>query len=55
VYKLWEDLGEAREMAIDAIQGYIESMRKNEEPVPSDEENFVSLISLPANVKIRHA
>jgi len=50
-----KDLGEAREMAIDAIQGYIESMRKNEEPVPSDEENFVSLISLPANVKIRHA
>ncbi|MFH1169993.1 MAG: type II toxin-antitoxin system HicB family antitoxin [Candidatus Vogelbacteria bacterium] len=50
-----KDLSEAREMAVDAIHGYVESMRKHEEPVPSDQENFVSLISFPANVKVRHA
>lgn len=49
------DLSEAKEMIKDAIQGYVESMRKHDEPIPSDEENFVSLVSLPANVKVRHA
>ena len=50
-----KDLGEAREMAIDAINGYVESMRKHEEPVPSDQENFVSLISITPNVRVSHA
>jgi len=50
-----KDLGEAKEMVVDAIQGYIESMRKHEESVPSDQENFVSLISLSAKAGVGHA
>jgi predicted RNase H-like HicB family nuclease len=31
-----ETLEEAREMAADAIRGYVESLEKNGEPVPTD-------------------
>ncbi|HEU4597536.1 MAG TPA: type II toxin-antitoxin system HicB family antitoxin [Pyrinomonadaceae bacterium] len=31
-----DTLEEAREMAADAIRGYIESLQKNGEPIPSD-------------------
>lgn len=50
-----KDLDEARAMITEAIGGYIESLRKHEEPVPSDEDNFVGNVSLPAVLKIRHA
>lgn len=39
-------LKEARRMAADAIEGYIASLRKHGEPVPSDEETFISLVRL---------
>lgn len=40
------DLKEAKKMAIDAIQGYIASLKKHREPVPSDEENFFSYVEI---------
>ena len=41
------DLKEAKKMAIDAIYGYIVSIKKHKESIPSDEESFISLIRLP--------
>lgn len=43
------DLKEAKEMATDAICGYIFSLEKHKEKIPSDEETFISLIRLPEN------
>ncbi|MFA5187867.1 MAG: type II toxin-antitoxin system HicB family antitoxin [Patescibacteria group bacterium] len=42
-----KDLKEAKKMAIDAIYGYIESVKKHKEEIQSDEESFISLIRLP--------
>ncbi|MGH7869289.1 MAG: type II toxin-antitoxin system HicB family antitoxin [Candidatus Dormibacteraceae bacterium] len=39
-------LAEAREMARDAISGYIESLRKHKEPVPTDSETLVTSLDL---------
>jgi predicted RNase H-like HicB family nuclease len=50
-----KDLNEAKEMIIDAMKGYIASLKKHGEPVPSDTENFVSLISLPISPDLKHA
>ena len=47
-----KDLSEAKDMIIDAIKGYIISLQKHKEPIPSDNENYVSLISVPMNVTI---
>lgn len=35
-------LKEAREMAKDAISGYIASLRKHDEPIPTDDETLVA-------------
>ena len=35
-------LTEARKMAKDAISGYIESLKKHGEPIPTDEETLVA-------------
>lgn len=42
-----KDLKEAKKMVMDAIKGYIVSLKKNKEAVPSDDESFVSLVSIP--------
>ncbi len=39
-------LTEARKMAKDAISGYIESLKKHGEPVPTDDETFVTSLDL---------
>ncbi len=39
-------LDEVREMAKDAIAGYIESLRKHREPIPSDEETLMTSLDL---------
>jgi predicted RNase H-like HicB family nuclease len=39
-------LAEAREMAKDAVCGYIESLRKHREPVPTDSETLVTTLDL---------
>ena len=41
------NLKEARQMAVDAICGYIASLKKHKEPIPSDEETFIGSIRLP--------
>jgi len=38
------DLNEAKKMAIDAIRGYLSSVKKHKEPIFSDEGSFISLI-----------
>lgn len=45
------DLDEAREMAADAIDGYIASLKTDREPIPSDQETFISSISVPLPLK----
>ncbi len=47
-----KDLAEAKEMIADAIEGYIASLRKHDEPVPSDEENFSGLISVTPHMTV---
>ena len=41
-----KDLKEARRMAKDAISGYLASLRKHGESIPSDNENFMASIDL---------
>jgi len=40
------NLNEAKKMAVDAIRGYIASLRKHKEIVPNDEENYFSSIEI---------
>jgi antitoxin HicB len=39
-------LAEARKMAKDAIVGYIASLRKHKEPIPTDDETLVGSLDL---------
>jgi len=39
-------LAEAKRMAKDAISGYIESLRKHKEPIPTDNESLVASLDL---------
>ncbi|HLD30656.1 MAG TPA: type II toxin-antitoxin system HicB family antitoxin [Patescibacteria group bacterium] len=38
-------LDEAREMAIDAIGGYIKSLKKHNESIPNDEKSFITSLN----------
>jgi antitoxin HicB len=40
------DLSEARKMAKDAISGYIASLKKHKEPIPTDEDTLVATLDL---------
>ncbi|HZQ20012.1 MAG TPA: type II toxin-antitoxin system HicB family antitoxin [Terriglobales bacterium] len=40
------DLSEARRMAKDAITGYIASLKKHKEPIPTDDETLVTSLDL---------
>ncbi len=40
------NLDEARKMAKDAIEGYITSLRKHKEPIPTDAETLVTTLDL---------
>jgi antitoxin HicB len=40
------NLGEAKKMAKDAIAGYIESLKKHKEPIPSDEDSLVASLDV---------
>ena len=44
---------EAKNMILDAIKGYVISLRKHGEPVPSDNESFVNSISIPKSFAAR--
>jgi len=37
-------ISEAKKMAEDAIRGYIASIRKHHEPIPSDNESFIASV-----------
>jgi antitoxin HicB len=39
-------LAEAKEIARDAISGYIESLKKHKEPIPADDESLVASLEL---------
>ena len=39
-------LDEAKKIAKDAISGYIESLRKHNEPIPNDDETLVASVDL---------
>jgi antitoxin HicB len=39
-------LVEAKKMAKDAIVGYIESLKKHNEPIPTDEDTLVTSVDL---------
>lgn len=41
-----KNLKEAKEMAKDAIQGYIASLEKHKEPIPNDNNIFITSIDL---------
>ena len=40
------DLKEAKKMAIDAIKGYIASLKKHKEPIPTDKETYFTFIEI---------
>jgi len=48
-----KNLKEAKRMAIDGIKGYIESLKKHGETVPSDEESFIASVELRQKVSKR--
>ncbi len=39
-------LAEAKKMAKDAIAGYIESLKKHKEPIPSDDDSLVASLDV---------
>ena len=39
-------LQEAKKMAVDAIKGYIASLKKHREPIPSDRESFFTSVEI---------
>ena len=41
-----KNLEEAKEMARDAIEGYLYSLKKHKETIPSDVDNFVTTIDI---------
>jgi len=41
-----KNLNEAKKMAKDAILGYLRSLKKHGEPIPSDIDNFVATIDI---------
>jgi len=47
-------LTEAKKMAKDAISGYIESLRKHGEPIPTDSDTLVASLDLEYAEAPRH-
>ena len=41
-----KDLKQAKEMAIDAIKGYIVSLKKHKETIPTDEQDFFTSVEI---------
>jgi len=41
-----KNLKEAKDMAVDAIEGYIASLKKHKESIPTDEESFFASIEI---------
>lgn len=47
-----KNLEEAKEKARDAIEGYLYSLRKHKESIPSDADNFVTTIDIEAKKQL---
>ena len=45
-----KDLKEARKMVKDAIKGYLVSLKKHNEPIPNDEDNFIASVDLETSI-----
>lgn len=43
------NLNEAKTMIIDAIQGYIASLKKHNEQIPSDNNSFLSSVQIKSD------
>ena len=41
-----KNLGEAKKMAVDAIKGYIVSLKKHKDIIPTDEENYFTSVEI---------
>ncbi|MGB2762726.1 MAG: type II toxin-antitoxin system HicB family antitoxin [Minisyncoccales bacterium] len=41
-----KDLKEAKKMITDAIKGYLASLKKHKEPIPTDEESFFTSVEI---------
>ncbi|OGZ71791.1 MAG: antitoxin HicB [Candidatus Staskawiczbacteria bacterium RIFCSPLOWO2_01_FULL_37_25b] len=41
-----KNLSEAKKMAIDAIKGYVASLKKHGDSIPTDEENFFTSVEV---------
>jgi len=41
-----KSLEEAKKMAVDAIKGYIVSLRKHKEPIPVDKDSFFTSLEI---------
>lgn len=50
-----KNLREAKRMAADAIRAYITSLKKHNEPIPSDENNVIASVDLPMRKRGRQA
>lgn len=53
-----KNLKQAKAMALDAIEGYITSLKKHGQPIPSDQDSFISAIQVSHNSiqeKLSHA
>ena len=50
-----KDLPEARAMATDAIAGYIASLKKHGEPIPSDDTSFITSVGIDPSKQAHYA
>jgi len=48
-----ENITEAKKMAMEAITAYIESLKKHNEDIPNDNENFIAPINIMQKIPIR--
>lgn len=49
------DLTHARDMAEDAIQGYVASLRKHGEPIPTEDQSFITSVDVPLRYGVKAA
>ena len=47
------NLSEARKMAMDAIGGYLQSLKKHGEPIPTDAESFLTSVEIKESNRFR--
>ncbi len=50
-----KNLEEAKKMSSDAIKGYIASLKKHKEPIPSDNSVFYTTINVQDTGKVTYA